>query len=54
MELRRERRRPAELARCQLARKLQQGEGVAAGLGDDPFHDLVGGHVPETLLEQGS
>ena len=54
VQLGRQRRRPAELGRGELGRQLQQGQRVAAGLGDQSFGDLLGGCVLEVPVEQGA
>jgi len=43
-----------ELIRGQLGGELEQRQGVTAGLGDDPLHDLGPGRGAETCLEQGA
>ena len=43
-----------ELVRCQLGGELQQRQGVAASLGDDPVQDLGPGRGAQTCLEQGA
>ena len=43
---------PPELGRIELGGQLQQGQRVAARLGDEPFGDRVGERVTDVLLEE--
>ena len=54
VERRRQRRGPAELVDAELGGQLEQRERVAAALGNEPFGDLRGGRVPQSLVQQRS